>query len=123
MTTTRFDDLDDLAKAGFIVALIGGLLAVVPQLERLLAAGPGWGEPLTLALLSLGLFAALLAAVRGWTALGGALSGAFGLVIGILGPTTPGVLAMLGGTLIWVAAGKERAEEAKRAEPTAATEF
>lgn len=118
-----FERLDDLGKAGFLVGLTGGLLAVVPPLESLLTFSTGWQGPMVLMLLSLGMIAGAMLAVSGSVALGGVVTAVTGITIALHGPLAPGIIGVVGGSLLYAAneqrrtpseAREERAQEPRR---------
>lgn len=113
-----FESLDDVGKAGVVLALVGGLIGIARSLDRLLGPAPqvAWTTAdLALAALVLG---GLALAVREHPAFGGALAGICGLVLAVIGPTTAGVLAFVGGGLVWWASGGMRGEEPAEKPPT-----
>lgn len=113
MPETGFDALDDLAKAGVIVGLIGGLLAGARGLETLAVARPGWQAGLWTALLATTVILGVVMSLRDWEAVGGVVVGAAGLTLAIVGPADAGLLALVGGVLVWFGAGRRHAREAE----------
>lgn len=105
-----FEQLDDLGQAGVALALAGGLMGVTPQIERLLYFGPGWLGHLGLTLLGGLVVAGAVLAIRGYAAVGGLLAGAPGLALVILGPTTAGVLGLVGGLVLFLLGGERTTE-------------
>lgn len=101
------DDMDNLGVAGLVLALVGSLLALIPSLERLLAFGPAWQEPLLTGLVAAAGLAGVFVATQERPATGGIITGVAGIVLAILGPTAPGILAVLGGTLLYAASQEE----------------
>ncbi len=98
------DEMDNLSVAGLVLALVGGLLALIPALERLLMFGPAWQEPLLTGVVAAAGIGGVVVATNGRAATGGIMTGVAGIVLAILGPTAPGILAVLGGTLLYAAA-------------------
>lgn len=108
MHPVRFDRLDDLGKAGFLIALIGGLLALIPQLEQLLTFQTAWQEPMILLLLAGTVVTGALLAMSGSVAVGGLTAAVAGIAFAVFGPTAPGTVALIGGTLLYIGAEEER---------------
>lgn len=98
------DDMDNLSVAGLVLALVGGLLALIPALERLLMFGPAWQQPLLTGIVAAVGIGGVVMATNDRRATGGITTGVAGIVLAILGPTAPGILAVLGGTLLYAAA-------------------
>lgn len=115
MPETGFDALDDLAKAGVIVGLIGGLLAGARGLETLAMVRPGWQAGLWTVLLATAVILGVVMSLRDWEAVGGVLVAGAGLVLAVVGPTDAGILALVGGVLVWFGAGRRHAREAEPA--------
>lgn len=104
MTLERFNSKDDLGKAGILLALVGGLLALVPALERLLALPQAWPDPF---LEAVGAGAVLTGAwlmTRDEAVTGALIASVAGIVLVVLGPSAPGVLALIGGVLVYASA-------------------
>ena len=102
--TRTIEDMDNLSIAGLVLALVGGLLALVPELEALLRFTPAWQEPLLMGLLAAGAIAGAVLALRERPAIGGLVTGITAIVLAVLGPTAPGVIALLGGVLLYASA-------------------
>lgn len=105
-----FDSLDELGKGGVALGLAGGLIAIVPTFERLLYAPPGWVGALLLTLVAAAALGGAALAILGHQALGGAIAGIAGAVLVFFGPTTGGALALIGGSLLFLHAGRDPSE-------------
>lgn len=101
------DEMDNLGVAGLVLALVGSLLALIPSLERLLAFGGAWQQPLLMSLVAGAGLVGVALAIRARPATGGVITAVAGLVLAILGPTAPGILAVLGGTLLYAGAQEQ----------------
>lgn len=112
--------MDNMTLAGVVLGLTGGLLALIPSLEALLAApSVGWPGELLMALVAAaGITGAILGA-RQMPAFGGVVALVAGLVITTLGPVSAGVLVVIGGALLFVSA-PEAEERPQRQEPSRA---
>lgn len=95
------ENLEDLSKAGVVLALVGGLLAIVPNLETLIALDGGWPNALLMGLLAAGVLAGAWLALRDRRAIGSLAMVVGGMVLAVLGPTAAGVIALVGGVLVY----------------------
>lgn len=105
-----FESLDELGKGGVALGLAGGLIAFVPTFERLLYTPPGWLGTLVLTLVAAAALGGAALAILGHQALGGAFAGIAGAVLVFFGPTTGGALALVGGSLLFLNAGRDPLE-------------
>lgn len=102
------EGLDEIGHTGAALGLLGGLLAVVPALEQLLYFGQDWLSALVGTLLAIAALVGVGLAVKTHQEVGGALVGVAGIPMIVVGPSLAGVLAVLGGVLLYVDARQER---------------
>lgn len=102
------EGLDEIGHTGAALGLLGGLLAGVPALEQLLYFGQDWLNALVGTLVAIAALVGVVLAVNAHQEIGGALAGVAGVPLIILGPPLAGVLAVLGGVLLYVDARQER---------------
>lgn len=103
-----FQRLGQLSQGGVALGLAGGLIALIPTVETLLYAPQGWTGPLVMTLAAAAVLGGAALAVRDHQALGGAIAGVSGAVLVFFGPTTGGALALIGGSILFLEAGRER---------------
>lgn len=102
------EGLDEIGHTGAALGLLGGLLAAVPALEQLLYFGQDWLSALVGTLVAVAALVGVVLAVKTHQEIGGAIAGVAGIPLIVLGSPLAGVLAVLGGVLLYVDARQER---------------